>query len=168
MDAVGTVKTRSYSYQAATIDPAKAATMSGLDLMRAVMEGKLPRPSIGFTLGFVLVEVEAGRVVFEGAPGDWSYNPLGTVHGGYAATMLDSCLGCVVHTTLPAGTSYTTVELKVNYVRALKPGIVVRAEGKAVHSGGRIATAEGRLIGKDDGKLYAHGSTTCLVMKLGE
>jgi uncharacterized protein (TIGR00369 family) len=115
------------------------------------------------TLGFALVGAEPGTAVFEGETGEHLYNPMGTVHGGYAATLLDSAMGCAVHSTLPAGKAYTTLELKLNIVRALTEAVpLVRAEGKLIHAGRQVATAEGRLFGPDD-KLYAHATTTCLI-----
>ncbi len=143
--------------------PAEAATLSGLQMMQGVLDGSLPRPSIGKTLDFLLVHVAHGEATFQGAPGEGHLKPLGTVHGGWFATLLDSALGCAVHTALPAGKAYTTLELKVNMIRALQPSVQrVRAIGRIIHVGGQTATAEARLVGPD-GKLYAHGSTTCLV-----
>jgi uncharacterized protein (TIGR00369 family) len=145
------------------VPPAEARTMSGLELLRGWCEGRFPSPPIGRFMQGDLAEVERGRVVFEGTPGEMHYNPLGIVHGGYAATLLDSCMGCAVHSTLAAGQGYTTVEVKVNYVRAMTDRTgKVRAEGKVVHAGSRIATAEGRLTDAD-GRLLAHGTTTCLI-----
>lgn len=145
---------------------AEARTMSGLELLRGWCEGRFPSPPIGRFMNGDLVEVDQGRVVFRGTPGEEHYNPLGIVHGGYAATMLDSCMGCAVHSTLPAGQGYTTVEVKMNYVRPLtdRTGLV-RAEGKVIHVGSRIATAEGRLT-DGAGKLLAHGTTTCLIFTI--
>jgi uncharacterized protein (TIGR00369 family) len=139
---------------------------SGLDFLRAIIAGELPGPPIGRVLNFRPIRAEAGRVMFQGEPTADFYNPIGSVHGGWAATLLDSCMACAVQSTLAAGRGYTTVELKVNLVRALSTDTgPVRAEGWVVHGGRQIATAEGRLTGAD-GKLYAHGSTTCLVVAL--
>jgi uncharacterized protein (TIGR00369 family) len=141
----------------------QARTMSGLEIFGGMRDGRFPPPPIMRFLNGDLAEVEFGRVVFHGAPTEDHYNPLGIVHGGYAATLLDSCMGCAVHTTLPAGRHYTTVEIKVNYVRAMTDGTgLVRAEGRVINVGSRIATAEGRLT-DSAGKLLAHGTTTCLV-----
>jgi uncharacterized protein (TIGR00369 family) len=158
---------RSYSWRKPDFDPALAATLSGLELLRRVMDGRLAPPPMATTLDFALVEVEHGRVVFQGAPAEYMYNPLGSVHGGYAATLLDSAMGCAVHSALPAGQIYATAELKVNLVRPIlaRTGLL-RAEGRLIHLGGRVGTSEGRLMGRDDGMLYAHGTTTCLVMPL--
>ena len=140
--------------------------LDGLDLFKGLMEGRLPAPPIARVLGFELAEVERGRVVFTYTPVFDHYNPLGTVHGGVAATLLDSVMGCCVHTTLKAGIGYTTVEIKVNYVRAMtdKTG-PVRVEGKVINVGSRIATAEGRLHDRE-GRLLAHGTTTCLIFPI--
>jgi uncharacterized protein (TIGR00369 family) len=143
-----------------------AAALTGLEQMQAMMRGELPFASIGRTLDFLMVEVEHGRAVFQGAPGPAHLNPMGAVHGGWFATLLDSALGCSVHAALPRGKAYTTLELKVNLVRALTPKVArVRAEGRVIHLGGQTATADARLVGPD-GRLYAHASTTCLVFDL--
>lgn len=145
------------------IPPHELAGLSGLALFEAMFDGRLPAPPIGETLDFLAVHVEHGFAVFQGRPGHAHYNPLGTVHGGWFATLLDSAVGCAVHSTLPAGKAYTTLELKTNIVRALTTRVpLVRAEGRVVHAGNQVATAEGRLVGPD-GRLYAHASTTCLV-----
>jgi len=141
----------------------QVAGKSGLELFEAMIAGELPAPPISQTLDFILVEAEHGRVVFQGRPGFAHYNPMGIVHGGWFATLLDSALGCAVASTLPAGKAYTTAELKVNIVRPLSDKVpFVRAEGRIIHGGNRMATADARLTGAD-GKLYAHGSTTCFV-----
>ena len=137
--------------------------MSGLQFFDAMFAGELPGPAIGATLAFLPVEITNGRSVFQGRPMLAHYNPLGTVHGGWIATLLDSCVGCAVHSTLPAGRAYTTAELKVNFVRPVTTRVaLVRAVGTIIHAGNRMATAEGRLVGPD-GKLYAHASTTCFI-----
>jgi uncharacterized protein (TIGR00369 family) len=117
-------------------------------------------------LDFVPVRVDNGLMIFQGTPGRQHYNPLGTVHGGYAATLLDSCVGCAIHSMLPAGKGYTTVELKVNFIRALteKTG-PIRAEGKVINVGNQVAVAEGRITDVQ-GRLYAHATTTCLVFPI--
>ncbi len=139
------------------------AGKSGLEMFQATIAGELPAPPISKTLDFILVETEFSRVVFQGRSAFAHYNPLGTVHGGWFATLLDSALGCVVQSTLPAGKASTTVELKVNIVRPLTVKVpLVRAEAHIIHGGGRMATADARLTGAD-GKLYAHGSTTCFI-----
>lgn len=139
---------------------------NGMQTMQAMLNGELPFAAIAQTLDFCLVEVSEGKAVFQGAPGPQHFNPMGTVHGGWFATLLDSALGCAVHTLMPEGRGYTTAELSVNIVRALLPGVQrVRAEGKVLHCGRQLATAEARLVGPD-GKLYAHATTTCLVFDL--
>jgi uncharacterized protein (TIGR00369 family) len=148
------------------VPPDVAASMTGLELLRGMIAGRFPGPPIMQLIGFDLVEVAEGRAVFGGTPRFEHYNPLGTVHGGYAATLLDSCMGCAVHTTLPKATGYTTLEFKINLVRAITADTgPVRAEGKVVSSGRRVATAEGRLIDAS-GRLLAHATTTCLVFEL--
>lgn len=143
--------------------PEQVAGLTGLQIMQAMLAGELPYPHIADTLDFALVEVGPGSAVFQGTPQLKHYNPLGSVHGGWYATLLDSALGCAVHTTMPAGRGYTTAELGVNIVRAanIKTG-PLRAIGKVIHSGRQMATAEARIVGPDD-KLYAHATTTCLV-----
>jgi EmrB/QacA subfamily drug resistance transporter len=141
-----------------------AQGLSGLEQMNAIRSGAVPPPPIAATLGFDIVEAAEGRAVFAVQPDEYHYNPIGVVHGGLAATLLDSAMGCAVHTTLDAGTGYTTLELKVNYVRGMTRDTGrVRCEATVVHRGGTIATAEGRLIAEETGKLLAHGTTTCLI-----
>jgi uncharacterized protein (TIGR00369 family) len=145
--------------------PATVVAQTGLEFFQKMLRGELPGAPIAHSLGFLLVEVEAGRVVFQGRPQFAFYNPIGSVHGGWIATLLDSAVACAVHSLLPAGKAYTTLEIKVNYVRALTDRVpLVRAIGTSVHQGARVGTAEGRLVGPD-GTLYAHASTTCLVME---
>lgn len=147
-------------------NPADLAGLNGLQQMQAMLEGKLPYPHIAHTLDFSLVEVGEGRAVFQGQPQLKHYNPLGSVHGGWYATLLDSALGCAVHTAMPVGRAYTTAELGVNIVRAAsyKSG-PLRAIGTVLHAGRQLATAEARIVGPD-GKLYAHATTTCLVFEV--
>jgi uncharacterized protein (TIGR00369 family) len=148
------------------VPPETAATMTGLEMLTAMIEGRLPAPPIMQLIGFDLTEVDKGRAMFEGTPALRHYNPLGTVHGGYAATLLDSCMGCAVHTTLPKGTGYTTLEFKVSLLRPIAADTgLVRAEGLVISSGRRVATAEGRLTDAR-GRLLAHATTTCLVFEV--
>ena len=146
------------------IDPAIAATMTGLEFLQAIIDGKLPAPPIGRTLSFRIAEAAPGRAVFLGKPLLDHYNPLGIVHGGYLATLLDSAMGCAVQSRLPAGQSYTTLEFKMNFVRpVLESTGELRAEGSVVHLGKRTATADARLL-DTAGKLIAHGTATCLIL----
>ena len=140
--------------------------LSGLEFMRGILEGKFPPAPIAAVLKFELTEVEHGRAVFEGVPEFAFYNPISSVHGGYAATLLDSCMGCAVHTTLAPGKAYTTLEFKINFVRAMTEQTGrVRAEGRVIHPGKRAATAEGNLY-DSRGKLLAHATTTCMIFPL--
>ena len=142
------------------------AGKTGMEIMQAMLAGELPFPHIAETLDFSLIEVQAGRAVFQGTPQLKHYNPMGTVHGGWYATLLDSAVGCAVHTMMPVGRGYTTAELSVNIVRAAShQSGPLRAIGTVLHCGRQLATAEGRIVGPD-GKLYAHATTTCLVFEL--
>jgi uncharacterized protein (TIGR00369 family) len=143
--------------------PEQVAGKSGLQMFEAMLAGDLPPPPITTTLRFTLVEVSLGHAEFQGTPAFEHYNPLGGVHGGWMATLLDSCVGCAVHTLLPPGKAYTTLELKVNFVKGLNDRVpLVRAIGTVIHAGSRVATAEGRLVAPD-GTLFAHATTTCLI-----
>lgn len=139
---------------------------SGLDFLNGIGSGELPPAPIGELMGFLPIRVEPGLAIFQGTPGLQHYNPSGVVHGGYAATLLDTALGCSIHTMLPAGKGYTTLDLKVNYIRAMtdKTG-PVRAEGKIVTVGGQVAVAEARITDAN-GKLYAFATTTCLIFAI--
>jgi len=146
--------------------PEQIAGLTGLEVMQAMLRGDIPYAAIAKTLDFLIMEVEPGRAVFQGTPGPSHLNPMGTIHGGWYATLLDSALGCAIHTMMPPGRGYTTAELGVNLVRAIGPKAPrVRAEGKVIHCGRQLATAEARLFGPD-GTLYAHATTTCLVFEL--
>jgi uncharacterized protein (TIGR00369 family) len=146
--------------------PAQVASKTGLEIMQAMLAGELPYPHIAETLDFALIEVAPGQATFQGTPQLKHYNPMGSVHGGWYATLLDSAVGCAVHTMMPAGRAYTTAELSLNIVRAAshKTG-PLRAIGNVIHCGRQLATAEGRIVGAD-GTLYAHATTTCLVFEL--
>ncbi len=140
--------------------------MSGLEFLSAILDGRLPAPPIAGTLDFALVEVEEGRALFRGTPGFAHYNPIGSVHGGWTATLLDSCMACAVQSTLPAGSACTTLEFKINILRAITADTgPVAAEGQVVQAGRRIGVAEGRLT-DGAGRLLAHGTTTCLIYPL--
>jgi uncharacterized protein (TIGR00369 family) len=142
-----------------------ARSMSGMEYLQAMERGDLPYPPILETLGLAVESVEEGRVVFSTVPAEFQYNPIGTVHGGVLATLADSAMGCAVHTTLPAGAGYTTLELKVNFLRpvTVESG-PLRCEGTVIHAGSRVALAEARVIGPD-GKLYAHATSTCMILR---
>ena len=136
---------------------------TGLETMQSMLRGEIPFPPIGQTLSFYMVHVEEGQAIFQGEPKAEHLNPLGTIHGGFHATVLDSALGCAVHSKLPVGRAYTTTQLSVNIVRALTPKIArVRAIGDVLHFGRQVATAEAKLVGPD-GTLYAHATCSCLV-----
>ncbi|HUN93975.1 MAG TPA: PaaI family thioesterase [Burkholderiaceae bacterium] len=137
---------------------------TGLQMFESIGNGELPSVPIGASLDFIPIEFGPGRMVFQGRPSERFANPMGTIHGGWIATLLDSAVACAVHTTLAAGKAYTTAELKVSYVRALSPKVpLVRAEGTVISSGRQLGFAEGRLYGPD-GTLYAHATTTCVVL----
>ena len=139
--------------------------VSGLEFLQRIVSGELSPPPFAALLNFDLVEVSEGRATFAVIPAEYHYNPIGVVHGGLAATLLDSAMGCAVHSMLPAGAGYTTLEIKVNFIRAMTAETGrVRCEAKIVHSGARTATAEGRIV-DEAGKLYAHGTTTCLILR---
>ena len=158
-----TARTRTIVWDDPVPVAAAGAAMSGLEYLRAMAAGTVPRPPVGALIGMGLEEVASGRVVFSLEPAEYHYNPIGVVHGGIAATLLDSAMGCAVHSTLPEGRGYTSLEIKVNYVRALTRDTgVVRCEGTVLYVGGKVATAEGHIVDAD-GRLYAHGTTTCLI-----
>ncbi len=152
-----------------TLDPrevaAKGRELSGMEYIQAIIAGELPAPPISELVGFRLALAEPGRAVFEMEPGPQHYNPIGSVHGGIALTLLDSAMGCAVHTTLERGVGYTTLEVKTNFVRPITAETgLIRCEGVVLHGGSRVATAEGRLT-DTAGKLLAHGTTTCLIFQ---
>lgn len=139
--------------------------MSGIDFFRQMIAGRIPPPPLVGLLGIRLVEADEGRVVFAGTVNEEFYNGMGVAHGGWAATLLDSALGCAINTMMPAGRSFTTLELKVNYTRPLRREVgEVRCEATVIHVGGRTATSEARIVDAD-GKIYAHGTTTCIVVE---
>ena len=151
MNAIEQLRTRSFSWE----DPAGSRPprprVAGPRVMQAIIDGRLPPPPFARLLDFTILEVEDGRAVFAMEPAEWMYNPIGSVHGGIAATILDSCMGCAVHTTLAAGVGYTTTDLQVRYIRAMSDATGrVLAEGRVVHRGRRTATAEGRLFIESD------------------
>jgi len=156
-------RARSRLLEPGITSPEQLASHSGMELFEGIFEGVFPPAPIGDTLDFVAIEIKPGAVIFQGRPNRKHYNPLGTVHGGWFATLLDTAVGCAIHSTLPAGKGFTTLELKVNMTRALTDRVpLIRAEGSLIHAGRQVATAEGRIVGPD-GKLYAHATTTCLI-----
>ena len=137
--------------------------LSGMEILQGTLAGRYPHGNINETAGFMLTVAEPGRTVFHGMPAAEYYNPVGVVHGGWISTLLDSCMACAIQTTIVRGHSFTTMELKVNFVRPIFESTgPVMAEGRVVHGGRQVATAEGRLV-DSTGKLYAHGTTTCLI-----
>jgi uncharacterized protein (TIGR00369 family) len=154
---------REVTWQDPLVGAALALQMSGLDYLRAVADGSIPRPPVAALLGMGIERIDPGRATFGLDVREHLYNPIGSVHGGIFATLLDSAMGCAVHSTLPAGRAYTTLELKVNFVKALTVDTPkVTAEGEVISAGRRVATASGRLVGPD-GTLFAHATTTCLI-----
>ncbi len=158
-------RTRTVTWEDPTEGTKAAGEMSGLEYLRAIARGELPAAPMADLMGFEFHEIEEGRVVFECIPAEYHYNPIGAVHGGLACTLADSAMGCAVHTMLPAGVGYTTLEIKTNLLRPItvETGRLL-CEGKTIHVGGRIATAEARLT-DEAGKLYAHATTTCMVFE---
>jgi uncharacterized protein (TIGR00369 family) len=141
-------------------------SMSGIAFLQGILDGELPPAHIGKTLDFYPVEGRPGHIVFQGTPSLAHYNPIGSVHGGYFCTLLDSAVGCAVQSMLPAGTGYTTLEIKVNLIRALTANTgPVRAIGTVIQVGKQVGTAEGKIVDAA-GKIYAHATTTCLIFPL--
>jgi uncharacterized protein (TIGR00369 family) len=160
-----TSRSRTLVWQDPIPTAAAGATMTGLDYMSAVVKGEMPPPPIAVTMRLRPVELEEGRVVFEGEPGEEHYNPIGVVHGGYAATLLDSALGCAVHTTLPAGVAYTSLGLEAKFVRPISRDTGrVLCEANVLYRGRKQATAEAKLTAAESGKLLAHGVATCMIL----
>lgn len=158
-------RSRTYEWDCPDAIHSEAQTMSGLEFLKKSMLGEERRPPIANTLDFYLAEVDEGKAAFVSTPAEFHYNPIGTVHGGYFGTLLDSAMGCAVHSTLSPGEGYTTLEYKINLVRALTSEVgEVRCEGWVVHRGRRMGTAEGKIIDAA-GKIYAHGSTTCMIFE---
>jgi len=155
-------RSRSFSWEDPTGAAAAGLELPGIEYLAGIRDGSFPPPPIAAMLGMEIVEVVPGRAVFALSPAEWMYNPIGSVHGGVAATILDSCMGCAVHSTLDAGKGYATSDLHVRYVRAMSVDTGrVLAEGRVVHAGRRLATAEGRLYAEADSALLAHGTTSC-------
>lgn len=162
-DTIGRTRTVSWEDPLATAE--RGRTLAGKEFLDAMLRGEIPSPPIALLLGFTLAETGEGSAVFTVEPGEHHYNPIGVVHGGLLATVLDSAMGCAVQTTLPAGVGYTTLELKTNFVRpALRTTGPLRCTARVLHRGRRSATAEGSVVDAA-GKLYAHGTTTCLIVE---
>jgi uncharacterized protein (TIGR00369 family) len=158
-------RTRTFSWSDPLTAAQAASVLPGLEAIQKIAAGELPEPPIASLFGFTITHVERGRVIFALEPAEWMYNPIGSVHGGVAATLLDSALGCSIHTTLDAGVRYTTSDLQVRYVRAITAGSGrILADSHVVHAGRRLATAEARLYAEADERLYAHASTSCIIL----
>jgi uncharacterized protein (TIGR00369 family) len=161
-----TSRTRTLVWQDPVATASAGATMSGMEYMGAIVSGEMPPPPIAVTMRLRPVELEEGRVVFEGEPGEEHYNPIGVVHGGYAATLLDSALGCAVHTTLPAGVGYTSLGLEAKYVRPITRDTGrVLCEARVLYRGRKQATSEASLTAAGSGKLLAHGTATSMILE---
>jgi uncharacterized protein (TIGR00369 family) len=160
-----TERTRTITWDDPLALARSASGLSGLEYLQKIVNGELPPPPIGLLMGFRIGEISEGRAVFLVTPAEFHYNPIGVVHGGVAATLLDSAMGCAVHSMLPAGAGYTTLEIKVNYIKAMSGETgEVRCEAKTIYVGGRTATAEGKILDAR-GKLYAHATTTCMIFR---
>ncbi|HEV2861721.1 MAG TPA: PaaI family thioesterase [Pyrinomonadaceae bacterium] len=158
-------RTRTVSWEDPRALAEAARGVSGLEFLQRVASGELPGPPISALMNFGLAELGEGWAVFRVEPAEYHYNPIGVVHGGLAATLLDSAMGCAVHSTLPAGAGYTTLEFKVNFLRPLTAETgEVRCEARVIHVGGRTATAEGKVV-DSEGRLYAHATTTCIIFR---
>jgi uncharacterized protein (TIGR00369 family) len=159
-------RNRTITWQDPVASAAVGAEMAGLDYVRAIQSGEIPPPPIAVVMNFSIADLDAGRAVFIGEPGEEQYSPIGVVHGGYASTILDSALGCAVHTTCPAGVGYTSQTLEVKYLRPITRDTgAVRAEAEVIHRGRKTAVAEAKLTAVDTGKLLASGTSTCLVFE---
>ncbi len=162
-----TTSIRTITWQDPVPTAAAGAELAGIEYIRAIQAGELPPPPIAVVMNFEMVEIEEGHAVFDGEPGEEHYNPIGVVHGGYASTILDSVLGCSVHTTLPKGIGYTSQTLEVKYLRPITRDTgAVRAEAVVIHKGRKTATAEAKLTSLANGKLLATGTSTCLILAI--
>lgn len=160
-----TPRSRTYSWSDPVAAAAAGRELSGIEFLRSVAGGRLPAPPIAATLDLSLLEIEEGRVVFGAEPREFHYNPIGAVHGSLAMTLIDSAIACAVQSLLPPGVGSTSLETKVNFVRPLtRETGPVRCEGTVLHAGSRVATGEARLLDAS-GKLYAHGTSTCLILR---
>jgi uncharacterized protein (TIGR00369 family) len=160
-----TTSTRTITWQDPTVSAAAGARMAGLDYVRAIQSGEIPPPPIAVVMNYSIAELEEGRATFDGEPGEEHYNPIGVVHGGYASTILDSALGCAVHTTLPVGVGYTSLGLEAKYVRPITRDTGrVLCEARVLYRGRKQATADANLTAAGSGKLLAHGIATCMLL----
>jgi uncharacterized protein (TIGR00369 family) len=166
MNERATERTRTVRWEDPLKTAARGRETSGIEFLQAIRSGEIPPPPIAALMGFTIVELEEGRATFAVVPSEFHYNPIGVVHGGLAATLLDSAMGCAVQSKLPRGRAYTTLEIQVRYLRAMtsRTGRVL-ATGVVVHGGGKVATAEGRIV-DEAGKLYATATTSCLVFDI--
>jgi uncharacterized protein (TIGR00369 family) len=165
VDPAQAVRSRTITWRDPMASAAVGAGMAGLEYVRAIQSGEIPPPPIAVVMNFSIEELEEGSAVFVGEPGEEHYNPIGVVHGGYASTILDSALGCSVHTTLPEGVGYTSQTLEVKYLRPItRETGAIRAESVVVHKGRKTATAEAKLSSVESGKLLATGTSTCLIL----
>jgi uncharacterized protein (TIGR00369 family) len=161
-----TTRSVTLTWQDPTVSAAAGAQMAGLDYVRAIQSGEIPPPPIAVVMNYSIAELDEGRAVFKGEPGEEHYNPIGVVHGGYASTILDSALGCAVHTTCPVGVGYTSQTLEVKYLRPITRDTgPVRCEAEVIHRGRKTATSEARLTSIATGKLLATGTSTCLIIE---
>jgi uncharacterized protein (TIGR00369 family) len=161
------VRERTYRWEDPAASAASLGRMSGLQMLQAIGDGSLPRPPVMQTLGFGPVEVEVGRIVFAISPQEWHLNPLGTVHGGVLSTLLDTAAACAVHSTLPAGTGYTTVDLTSTFLRPVRAGQPeLRVVGTVLSRGQRTALGQAQLLDHRE-RLVAHATSTCLLMPVG-
>lgn len=149
------------------LSQSEALQLSGLEFMQKILDGTNPGPPIAATMGYILQDVSEGRAVFRGAPQFNVTNPMGTVHGGWYGTLLDSAMACAVMTAVPRGSVYTTLEYKINILRGIPLGMEIDCIGVTDHVGRSTGVAHGEIRGVEDGKLYATGSTTCIVLKIG-
>jgi uncharacterized protein (TIGR00369 family) len=160
------IRERTFTWADPAVTAEAGRNMAGLELMRGLRDGTIPAPPIGALVGLTLTEVDEGRVAMRLTPAEYHTNPIGSMHGGILATLLDSVMGCAVHSTLPKGRAYTSLEIKVNFVRAVTNASgELAAEGRVIHAGRRSAVAEGKVLDAR-GRLCATASTTCLVFDL--
>lgn len=156
---------RTYAWDDPAVAGSAARELGGADFFQAIRDGSLPPPPITATLDFTLASVEPGRAIFEITPSEFHYNPIGSVHGGVCATLCDSACGCAVHSLLPAGSYYTSLDLSVKFLRPVTAATGrLRCEGTVTHLGARTALAEARLTGAD-GKLYAQATSSCMIFR---